>query len=216
MVLGHVTWDDAAWLLADPAAWQPFMTFRDPIDRTVSHYRYIRRLPPQYQPEDEHRRMCSEALARPLRELVYDDTSGFYNCTMPLQTLYLGSPLRGRVPAYPLPDEIRLVEYQQAALRSALGRLEGLAWIGIVESLARDVQVFAFNQGWPPVDAPHENRTMPVRNESADSSELDPATRRVLADRLAADYVLLESAREIAAERYREMAETIPGVRGRS
>lgn len=215
MVQGHVTWDDAAWLLADPAAWQPFMTFRDPIDRTVSHYRYLRQLQPQHQPDDEHRRMCSEALARPLRELVYDDTSGFYNCTMPLQTLYLGSPLRGRIPACPLPDEIRPVEYQLAALRSALGRLEGLAWIGIVESLARDVQVFAFSQGWPPVDAPHRNQTRPVSAESDTFSELDPATRRVLADRLAADYVLLESAREIAVERYREMVERIPGVRGR-
>ena len=207
-VRGHVTWNDAAWLVADPAAWRPIMTFRDPIERTLSHYRYLRQRASSARLDLDNEPLIRETLARPLRDLIHDESSGFFNWTMPIQTLFLGSTLRGRDPRHPLPDETRLLDDRGEALRCALGRLDRLAWIGIVESLDRDLRVLAFSQGWPVVDAPHANRTKAVSAESAAFSELDPATRQVLADRVAADYVLLESAREIAAERYREMVET--------
>ena len=215
----HVTWNDAARFLADPAAWRAIMTLRDPIARTLSHYRFLQQTAHAARSPGAHQRLLEEALARPLRELIVDESSEFFNWTMPVQTFFLGSTLRGSDPSGParlLPDTVRSPAAHHEALRCALGRLERLAWIGIVESLDRDVQVLAFSQGWPAHGLLHDNRTATGGDALAASSELDPATRRVLADRLAADYVLLECAREIAAERYREMVETIGSVVNRS
>ena len=208
-VRGHVTWDDAAWMVADRSAWLPIMTIRDPLERTLSQYRFLRQRGEVRRREGKRQPMFDEVLARPLRELIVDESSMFYNWTMPVQTLFLGSPLRGRPPTGPLGDEVRSPACQHGALCRALERLERLAWIGIVESLGRDMQVLAFSQGWPVADTNHSNPTAPVDDESAAASELDPALLRLLANRLAADYVLLECAREIAAERYGEMVETM-------
>ncbi len=208
-VMAHVTWNDAARLLDDPTAWVPIVTLRDPLERTVSHYRYLRQRALQTNLLSRFRPVCDEALARPLRELVHDETSAFHGWTMPVQTFFLGADLPCGIPEVRLPDTVHSPDFHHQALQCALDRLHRLAWIGIVETLPRDMRTLAFSQGWPVPDVLHDNRTTPVGADSDAFSELDPATRRVLANRLAADYVLLECAREIAAERYGEMVETM-------
>ncbi|MFM9108302.1 MAG: hypothetical protein ACKOWF_16570 [Chloroflexota bacterium] len=205
---GHVSWHDVEPLLAEePREWVPIMAFRDPLARTLSHYRYLQRRHSSPGITGRIRMMCDEAVRRPLRDLARDETSLFHGWTMPVQTLFLGSELQGPITEHPWPAAALSPAVQHEALKRALERLHRLAWIGVVESLERDLQVLAHDRGWAPVPLRWLNRS--VASTAGDGSDrLDGDTLRLLMDRLSADYLLIESAREIAAERWRRVEAT--------
>lgn len=203
LVHGHATWHQFAPWIDHADGWRPIVTLRDPLDRTRSHYRYLRQRARRSDLLDSLRPLCEEALARPLSDLVRDETSGFFGWTMPIQTIMLGAPISAAVTELRWPDSIRSSDLRARALESALDRLEQIWWIGILDTLDRDLETLAYLQGWPRTSAPRRNQTWIGDPTDAAFSEIDAATRRLLADRLAADYLLLEAAREIAAERHR-------------
>ncbi|MFM9108305.1 MAG: hypothetical protein ACKOWF_16585 [Chloroflexota bacterium] len=203
MLHGHVSWHEVEPWMADPAGWAPIMTLRDPLERTLSHYRYLRQRARRPAMPDSDRPLCEEALARPLRDLVRDETSRFHGWTMPVQTILLGADLNGLVTEHAWPAGVHDPAFHERALRVALARLEQLRWIGITESLWRDLETLAHLQGWPPLAEPRSNVTARPSGDDAAFCEADPDTRRLLQKRLLPDSILYESARELAAERRR-------------
>lgn len=203
MLHGHVSWHQCAHWIGRAEGWKPIFTLRDPLDRVRSHYRYLRERALRESMPDSQRPLCEEALTRPLRDLVRDETSGFFGWTMPVQSIMLGAPIPGVITEHSWPEEIRDSALQARALECALERLEQLWWIGIVDTLDRDLETLALRQGWPLASAPRRNQTRIGDETDVAFSEIDAATRRLLTDRLAADYLLLEAAREIAAEQHR-------------
>ena len=199
---GHVTWCDAEWLLADPAEWTAAVTLRDPVERTVSHYRYLRRRAITGDVPETNVGLYREVLERPLGELIHDRDSLFHRWTMPAQTIFLGADRAGlyRLGDAPWSDEVIGHATAPEVLARALDRLEGLGWVGILDTLHRDLGTLAAAREWPDPAPVHANRT-PRDVDFSGFDRLDDADRRTLADRLAPDYVLLESARELVAER---------------
>jgi hypothetical protein len=204
---GYFSWQDATPLLANPAEWVPVITFRDPLARTISHYRYRRWCYRSFEEQGEPPAKYTETWKRPLRDLIHDEASIFYGMTLPIHTLLLGG--EKWKPALHVPSDLRAMspEMQQEALGRAMDRLDRLAWVGVAETLERDLETLAFSRGWPPLEAMRANVTPTARDEDRPFEELDAETRRVLVERLAPDYLLVESAREVAAERHRQMRE---------
>jgi len=199
----HATWGQHADLLEQQQRWAPIATFRDPVERIVSFYRYLQRMARVPDLHEEVRPSCGEVATRPLRDLVVDHQSLFYSSTMPVQVCYLATDFAvdrlGRLlttwPSDP--------GFTRRAVKLALDRLELLAWSGLVETLDRDLETLAASRGWPRFAPVHLNRAPAAPSPDDPSADLDAATRRLLADRLEADYLLVEAAREIAAERHR-------------
>lgn len=83
----------------------------------------------------------------------------------------------------------------------ACSRLEELRWLGVTDTLDRDLETLASTFGWPPLGpAPRSNPTAPEHRLRA--ADLSPALHSALRARLAPDYDLLGKAREIAAARW--------------
>jgi len=202
---GHVTWSDAGWLLADPSAWTAVATLGNPLERTMSHYRYLRCRAIAGDVPEETARQYREVLERPLAELIHDPSSLFHRWTMPAQTIFLGADRAGlyRFADAPWSDEEIRHATGPEVLARALARLELLGWVGILDTLDRDIETLATSREWA-VPAPvHANRT-PRDVDGSGFDRLGGADRRTLEDRLAPDHALLESARELALERHGE------------
>ncbi|MFM9108304.1 MAG: hypothetical protein ACKOWF_16580 [Chloroflexota bacterium] len=210
----HATWGRYGEDLTRRDEWVPIATFRDPLERVFSYYRYLQRSSRRLDLPEQVKLACLETAARPLSELIRDESSTFFISTMPVQTFYLGTGLPVNRLGRPMMASLPGPGFTRQALVLALERLEHLAWIGLVETLDRDLETLAASQGWPPFAPARLNAAPPEPVPDDPSADLDHAARRMLQDRLAADCLLVEAAREIAAERHRMVVAGDPAEAG--
>ena len=196
-VSGHVSWDDFAAMVPHGR----FITvMRDPLSRVVSHYAHNRQLylgtTPADHPHMARRRACFE---RSLAELVRDPASPFYPLTWPLQVrTFAGGRqwddyVHGR-------DMVRPEEWPTLE-RIATERLDQLWWIGLTETIDRDLQTLYESLGIGPMGVLlSRNVAEPAYKMSV--NDLDAETREMLLERLQPDVRLVERARQIAEARH--------------
>ncbi|MFM9105311.1 MAG: hypothetical protein ACKOWF_01265 [Chloroflexota bacterium] len=201
---GHVRWDDAAAL---PGGWRIGTVLRDPLERLLSLYSFQRMRIALGMPWEASPALRREVAERSFASLARDPGSRFFRFTLPAQCLYLGGAPRGFLPA-------RGAALDRAAIAPMLGlalsRLEETAWLGVADTLDRDLETLARAFGWPPIGpAPRANRTAPEHRLAA--ADLDDGLLAEVRDRLEPDYLLLARARELAAARWPGGGGTGPG-----
>ncbi len=170
---------------------RPIVFLRDPVARTISHLRHLRR-DPNFHPAHQL------AAGRSLDELVHDDrvmdlcsniqTAQLSN-DIPGETILQGlqaEQARGLVPdpdAYVLPPD----------LANAERTLERFHFVGFVESLQEDILQLSMALGLhPPVILPKTNDDP---EGGVEVNRLQPDTLAILRERNALDIALYEAAR---------------------
>ncbi len=194
---GHVRWNDIE-RIAPSTEWGRMTVLRDPIDRLLSLYSFQRARHAAGMLADASPALQREIGSREFADLAMDPRARFFRFTLPMQTLYLGGAGRGFLPIGDGGlDETALAP----VLDLALSRLDSLAWIGLTETLDRDLATLAATQAWPPFGpAFRDNPTAAAFRLRRD--DIDPLVLDSLRDRLGADYMLLARARAIAAARH--------------
>ncbi|MGI9253401.1 MAG: hypothetical protein ACR2J8_06625 [Thermomicrobiales bacterium] len=192
---GHVRWDDAAVL---PGGWQMITVLRDPLDRLLSLYSFQKMQIALGARTEASPVLRRELETRSFEDLAHDPAARFFRFTLPTQTLYLGGAPRGFIPA-------RGTEVDAAAIAPvldlAMERLEKTAWLGVTESLDRDLETLAATFGWETL-GPSRRTNQTTMEHRLRVTDLEPETAAALRARLSPDYALLARAREIAAARH--------------
>ncbi len=192
---GHVRWDDAAAL---PGGWSIVTVLRDPLDRLLSLYSFQKMRIALGAPSDASPKLRRELAERSFADLANDPASRFFRFTLPTQTLYLGGAPRGFIPVSGAAlDDVAIAPVHARAC----SRLEELRWLGVTDTLDRDLETLASTLGCPALGpAPRSDPTAPEHRLRA--ADLSPDLHSALRARLAPDYDLLGKAREIAAARH--------------
>ena len=208
---GHRTWEHYGVL---PGNWSPVVLLRDPLQRTLSHYSFVRKrfarneLPPDFRP------LGQEVATRSLPDLVRDPNSRFFGWSGSIQTRFIAGESPNRPPGAESPAGLLDPRAMRRALMVAMERLEETVWIGRTEHLARDLQTLAIQQGWPSL-GPVRHANMVHPSCRVQPEDLDGETLRSLEERLEADYLLVDRAEEIARERHHAAVEGLLALRGR-
>ena len=176
-----------------PADVMPIVFLREPVARTISHLKHLRR-DPEFSPA-----AYKLAAGRGLDELVHDERIMKLCCNVqssllcndiPPETILAGlrgDELAGRVPnpdAFAAPPDLAKAEES----------LERFRFVGLVEDLQEDILRLAMELGLHP---PHP---LPRRNfdpeGATDPNALDPATVAIIRERNAVDVALYERVKE--------------------
>lgn len=177
-IRGHLPYNIVTLLPAVPVR----ITFlRDPFERTLSNYAYLKTRPDI----SLYRQATSLSLAEYLQ-----DPRVSHNQT-DMMTYYLSAwfPVRGR-------------RERHRNLRLALARLDDFEFVGITERYAESLELLAHTFGLPPA------RTMPRRNVSENRRPLDdltPAERAQIDAMTRLDQQVYAHARALFEARYNAM-----------
>jgi hypothetical protein len=135
---------------------------RDPVSRTISAYRYVKR--------DERARIHEEVVSQHMTLLDYVTYPPFSGRISNVQT----QTVLGVVPGSPNRpgDEHKLSD--EAMLMLAKEKLESFAFFGLTERFEDSVRLMAYTFGWPMVDqVPSENISPhPSSHESIEAEAL--------------------------------------------
>jgi hypothetical protein len=199
LVAGHLSWAAVGAFPEPPAV---LTVLRDPVERALSVYSYLRVNAGAgiFDPGSEG--TAQEAAMRPLGDMLLDRTSGLRHVVASNQVGYLsGDEPNLRQPAGFLTpsgdlDTPKLERCYEIAERNLLT----CAWVGTTETLDRDLETLAARLGWPSFGAV-QRRNVTRDRQSAES--LPSRARRELEQLVEADRELHARARTIADERYR-------------
>jgi len=112
---------------------------RDPVLRTISHYRYLLRTRRRH----HHRALMPQRIG--LKEFVCDPR--FYEHVVNVQVRGIVGPVKGRPEGYDDPNAMS----GEALLVLAKQRLDQLAFVGLTERFSESVELLAYTFGWAPV-----------------------------------------------------------------
>jgi hypothetical protein len=176
-----------------PADVSPIIFLREPVARTISHLKHLRR-DPEFSPA-----AYKLAAGRSLDELVHDeyimklccDVQSALLCNdIPAETILAGlrgEALAGRVPdpdAFAAPPDLATAEES----------LERFRFVGLVEDFQEDILRLSMELGLhPPYPLPKRNFDP---EGATDPNALDPATLAIIRERNAIDVALYERVKE--------------------
>jgi hypothetical protein len=194
LVAGHFTWSAVRAFPTPPAV---LTVLRDPVERTMSTYGYLRQHVAAGIFDAVTQREAEEAAARPLADIVLDRGSLVRHVLAPVQLGYLASdrPQLRFAPSFFTEDGDLDVDKAERALEPALRNLSACWWIGTTETLDRDLQTLAARLGWRPFDT-IERQLVTADRPRAD--ELPSRARRELERLVEPDRILHAHARALA------------------
>jgi hypothetical protein len=195
VVSGHLPWGAIAAFPRPPAV---LTVLRDPVERTLSHYSYLRGhpAPDMFTAGDQH--LVAEAATRSLSDILLDPLSPLRAKFFLVQVDFLSSAS----PVYQTADVALDEREVELRLETAMRNLASCAWVGTTETLDRDLQTLAHSQGWDQFIVRTRHGVTPER---LDASALTVRARRELERLVAADRELHARARVLADERYEAM-----------
>lgn len=167
---------------------------RDPVSRTISAYRYVKR--------DERARIHEEVVSKQMTLLDYVTYPRFSGRINNVQThmvlgVVLGSPNRPG-------DGLELSD--EAMLMLAKEKLESFAFFGLTERFEDSVRLMTYTFGWPMADqVPSEN----VSPQPSSYDSIDSATLEAIQRKTDLDAKLYAYAEELLAARHRQMQEEL-------
>lgn len=148
-----------------PDAGQFITVLRDPLEREISNYFYWKR--------NQRRRMIDQGLLVPGSQWDHDSLDDF-----------ISKIKSQRIMRY-LPEDMNESNFPEYVDRHFI-------WVGVVDTLERDIPILAERLGFAPVDFPHVNKSS--RNE-----KLSPEVRDAFLERHGRIYELIDIARSLNA-----------------
>jgi hypothetical protein len=201
LVAGHLTWGAVALFPTPPAV---LTIIRDPIDRALSLYSYLRGQSATGVLAAPSQRIAHEVATQPLDDLLLNPVSRFRELIPHAQVDYLSSTTA----VYRVSEEFIDDQEVERRVTEAKRHLADCAWVATTDTLNRDLETLTYRFGWAPFGAP-ERRMVTHRRIAL--SDLKVRARRELGRLVAADQDLYETAQAIAAERHAAMRERLNG-----
>jgi hypothetical protein len=169
---------------------------RDPIERAISHYYYLRSYPQDQLPPDYRRHFRHACESHSLLDYMDRCPQEAVLYLSNVQTRFLG-------PA----DSVDIQLHSREFLEQAQRNLERFEFFGLLERFQDSLRLLSHALKWPPLkEPPHINKT-PNRIKQ---SELDPETLGRLTELNELDLELYETACTIFESRYSQMLDRSP------
>ena len=196
LVAGHLTWAAVEAFPKPPAV---LTVLRDPVEWAMSFHGYLRANAAAGIFEPRTQRLAEEAAACSMSDILLDRSSDFRRSVSSIQVAYLSSSRRNlrSYPSFITPDGDLDVPEAERALEIATRNLGTCAWVGVTETLDRDLRTLTARLGWRPFDRV-ERHLVTYGRAAADSLSLE--ARRELDRLVETDRTLHARARVLAHE----------------
>ncbi|NJN86788.1 MAG: sulfotransferase family protein [Leptolyngbyaceae cyanobacterium SL_7_1] len=194
LIRGHITYAEIAPLLTNPV----YLTLlRDPVERVISHYDFIRKgttIPSRERFQEGHR-IHKQAASGSLLEFV--------ESPHPLvQASVINHQTRHLVP----PDCNTSNPFDPTLLESAKANLDRFAFVGLTEQFQDSIFLLAYTFGWYPETTYQSLRVNPKRPKKAD---LSPETLAAIVERNQLDIALYNYIQERFEQQRSQMIDTL-------
>lgn len=194
LIRGHLTYAEIAPLLTNPV----YLTLlRDPVERVISHYDFIRKgttIPSRERFQEGHR-IHKEAASGSLLEFVQHPHPLVQASVVNHQTRHLVSPECNSSDPFDL-----------ALLESAKANLDRFAFVGLTEQFQDAIFLLAYTFGWYPETTYQSLRVNPKRPKKADLSD---ETLAAIVERNQLDIELYKYVQERFEQQRSQMIDTL-------